>query len=320
MMGSAQNRYLFTASQLEEFKHQALIYNYMVSGVPVPTDLLSALKRKLDFSSTLFLHKQVRWGSYRKRFNRKEELEPERCKRTDGKKWRCSREAHRESRYCERHMHRGRKPVTISANTTSPVIKIHSNSVHDHPSIQTSALIHPASLYSQSSSRQNSSTQQLFLESGSFYQTNKDYRFMQGMRDGERAFFPMDSKTVRRQHISHKTSKISSSDYFHTINDHGKFEDQRRQEEGRELKQHSFIIGNDFKPARSINVDTDEKNQDNFHHFFGEWPLKGKAPWLDNREKHSDHASASLSNTQLSTSTSLSTLELFQPNPTVQWF
>lgn len=58
MMGGVPNRCLFTASQLEEFKHQALIYNYMVSGVPVPTDLLFALKRNLDFSSTLFLHKQ----------------------------------------------------------------------------------------------------------------------------------------------------------------------------------------------------------------------------------------------------------------------
>lgn len=64
MMGSGQSRYLFTALQLEEFKHQALIYNYMVSGVPVPTDLLSAHKRKLDFSSTLFLHKQGKHYKY----------------------------------------------------------------------------------------------------------------------------------------------------------------------------------------------------------------------------------------------------------------
>ena len=41
--------------------------------------------------------------------------EPWRCRRTDGKKWRCSKEAFPESKYCERHMHRGknrsRKPV-----------------------------------------------------------------------------------------------------------------------------------------------------------------------------------------------------------------
>lgn len=140
------------------------------------------------------------------------------------------------------------------------------------------------------------------------------------MGDGERAFFPMDSKTVRSQHEPYKTSKMASSDYFQTINDHGKFEDDSRQEECKELKQHSFILGNDFKPARSIYVDRGEENQEGFHHFFSEWPLKSKAHRLENRENQSDHASASVSNKQLSTSTPLSTLELFQPKPTVQWY
>lgn len=34
--------------------------------------------------------------------------EPGRCKRTDGKKWRCSRDVAPHQKYCERHMHRGR--------------------------------------------------------------------------------------------------------------------------------------------------------------------------------------------------------------------
>lgn len=34
--------------------------------------------------------------------------DPGRCKRTDGKKWRCSKEVAPEQKYCERHMHRGR--------------------------------------------------------------------------------------------------------------------------------------------------------------------------------------------------------------------
>lgn len=41
--------------------------------------------------------------------------EPRRCRRTDGKKWRCSKDAAPDQKYCERHMHRGkprsRKPV-----------------------------------------------------------------------------------------------------------------------------------------------------------------------------------------------------------------
>lgn len=45
--------------------------------------------------------------------------EPHRCRRTDGKKWRCSKNAVPDQKYCERHMHRGRnrsrKPVEASS-------------------------------------------------------------------------------------------------------------------------------------------------------------------------------------------------------------
>ncbi|CAI0414096.1 unnamed protein product [Linum tenue] len=34
--------------------------------------------------------------------------EPGRCRRTDGKKWRCSKEALPDQKYCDKHMHRGR--------------------------------------------------------------------------------------------------------------------------------------------------------------------------------------------------------------------
>ncbi|KAH9605243.1 hypothetical protein KSS87_011043 [Heliosperma pusillum] len=55
--------------------------------------------------------------------------EPWRCKRTDGKKWRCSRDVVPDQKYCERHSHksrpsaRSRKPVEssllVSSATTS---------------------------------------------------------------------------------------------------------------------------------------------------------------------------------------------------------
>jgi hypothetical protein len=69
----------------------------------------------------------VGWGCFEMGFGRKVDPEPGRCRRTDGKKWRCSKEAYPDSKYCERHMHRGRnrsrKPVeqlvVSSANTTS---------------------------------------------------------------------------------------------------------------------------------------------------------------------------------------------------------
>lgn len=48
--------------------------------------------------------------------------EPGRCRRTDGKKWRCSRDVVSGHKYCERHVHRGRnrsrKPVEIPTTTT----------------------------------------------------------------------------------------------------------------------------------------------------------------------------------------------------------
>lgn len=49
--------------------------------------------------------------------------EPGRCRRTDGKKWRCSRDVVAGQKYCERHVHRGRnrsrKPVEIPTPMTS---------------------------------------------------------------------------------------------------------------------------------------------------------------------------------------------------------
>ena len=48
------------------------------------------------------------WGSFQLGYSGNADLEPGRCRRTDGKKWRCSRDAVAEQKYCERHMNRGR--------------------------------------------------------------------------------------------------------------------------------------------------------------------------------------------------------------------
>ncbi|CAN1815326.1 Growth-regulating factor 2 [Linum perenne] len=49
--------------------------------------------------------------------------EPGRCRRTDGKKWRCSRDAFGDQKYCERHIskgrHRSRKPVEANKVVTT---------------------------------------------------------------------------------------------------------------------------------------------------------------------------------------------------------
>lgn len=61
-------------------------------------------------------------------FRNSMEPEPGRCRRTDGKKWRCSRDVVPDQKYCERHMHRGRnrsrKPVEGAAATSSSSLSL----------------------------------------------------------------------------------------------------------------------------------------------------------------------------------------------------
>lgn len=107
----------FTPAQYQELEQQALIYKYLVAGVPVPPDLVVPIRRGLDSLATRFYGQPtLGYGPY---LGRKLDPEPGRCRRTDGKKWRCSREAHGDSKYCEKHIHRGksrsRKPVEVTS-------------------------------------------------------------------------------------------------------------------------------------------------------------------------------------------------------------
>ncbi|KAI3443569.1 hypothetical protein Pfo_000234 [Paulownia fortunei] len=127
MSSSGRSRFPFTASQWQELEHQALVFKYMVSGMPIPPDLLFTIRRSLDssLSSKFLIHQpqHIGWNSFHMGFGRKIDPEPGRCRRTDGKKWRCSKEAYPDSKYCERHMHRGRnrsrKPVEILSPTAA---------------------------------------------------------------------------------------------------------------------------------------------------------------------------------------------------------
>nr|ABQ01216.1 putative growth-regulating factor 3 [Zea mays] len=130
--GATAGRYPFTASQWQELEHQALIYKCLASGKPIPSYLMPPLRRILDSalatSPSLAYPPQpsLGWGCFGMGFTRKadEDPEPGRCRRTDGKKWRCSKEAYPDSKYCEKHMHRGknrsRKPVEMSLATPAP--------------------------------------------------------------------------------------------------------------------------------------------------------------------------------------------------------
>ncbi|KAK4277624.1 hypothetical protein QN277_015594 [Acacia crassicarpa] len=104
----------FTNAQWKELERQAMIYKYMMASVPVPPNLLiptalaSASCSPFDGGFNLRLSSSST------------DPEPGRCRRTDGKKWRCSRDVAPNHKYCERHMHRGRprsrKPVEVQTD------------------------------------------------------------------------------------------------------------------------------------------------------------------------------------------------------------
>ena len=103
------------------------------------------------------LYLAVGWNCFQMGLGRKPDPEPGRCRRTDGKKWRCSKEAYPDSKYCERHMHRGknrsRKPVEVTTTTIA-------NPLTANPNISSVTKSHPSSFSSLSSMSLSSSESQ----------------------------------------------------------------------------------------------------------------------------------------------------------------
>ncbi|OMO97776.1 Growth-regulating factor 5 [Corchorus olitorius] len=111
---AASLEFPFTSAQWKELHRQAMIFKYMKDSVPVPPHLL--------FPITGTPSNSALGGVLNLRYSGRGDLEPGRCRRTDGKKWRCSRDVAPDQKYCERHMHRGRprsrKPVELSNKKT----------------------------------------------------------------------------------------------------------------------------------------------------------------------------------------------------------
>ncbi|XP_021718741.1 growth-regulating factor 1-like isoform X2 [Chenopodium quinoa] len=147
----------FTPSQWFELEQQALIYKYIIANVPIPPNLLIPIRRAFEsagfssFSSGLLSPSTFGWGPFHLGFANSADPEPGRCRRTDGKKWRCSRDAVPDQKYCERHMnrgrHRSRKPVeghpgrSISGVTTNKTSSSTTNVMNSASS--SSALVVP---------------------------------------------------------------------------------------------------------------------------------------------------------------------------------
>ncbi|XWS77169.1 hypothetical protein CRYUN_Cryun01aG0238600 [Craigia yunnanensis] len=135
---------VFTTAQLHELQLQTLIFKYIAGGIPVPVNLVMPIWK--SFASSFGSAHGGIYGRYPsfvgvspQGFDYRNMMDPEpgRCRRTDGKKWRCSKNVIPDQKYCEQHMHRGcrrsRKPVEPSQITLpdSPLSK-NSNKVSEN--------------------------------------------------------------------------------------------------------------------------------------------------------------------------------------------
>ncbi|XP_042947705.1 growth-regulating factor 5 isoform X3 [Carya illinoinensis] len=317
MSASARNRSPFTSTQWQELEHQALIFKYMVSGIPIPPDLLYGIKRSLDSSipSGLFPHCPIAWGCFEMGIGRKVDPEPGRCRRTDGKKWRCSKEAYPDSKYCERHMHRGRnrsrKPVEVTSTATTttnlspPIASTNRNlTINTSPTPTTSSFcvsplpssvsseIHPhhhpyheSTLYPFLYSHSSSSTPPV---SGLFSQDNTTHQlflnsrsYSRGDKDyregvDEKAFFPEASGTDRSLPDSYQRYLTVDSCKGYS---HTQF--QSPTDSAKQQEQHCFVLGADFKSPELVKTEKKTETHKPLHQFFGEWPPKNTDSWLD---------------------------------------
>ncbi|XP_078440638.1 growth-regulating factor 12-like isoform X1 [Wolffia australiana] len=117
----------FTFMQLQELEDQILIFQHLACRVPVPFHLVLPIWKSVAGSSpllhTLSFPSFMGFSSFD--VGAVMDSEPGRCRRTDGKKWRCAKPAVLNQKYCERHMHRGRPrsrklSENLAGNSSSP--------------------------------------------------------------------------------------------------------------------------------------------------------------------------------------------------------
>ncbi|KAE8775439.1 Growth-regulating factor 12 [Hordeum vulgare] len=149
-----------TFMQRQELEHQVLIYRYFAANAPVPVHLVLPIWKSLAASSSAPQRFPSLAGLGSMCYDQRSSMEPEpdRCRRTDGKKWRCSHGVVPGHKYCERHVHRGRgrsrKPVEAAAATSAtPIRAMHAadgqgaTGAHAHAPPQRLSFSSPAGVY-----------------------------------------------------------------------------------------------------------------------------------------------------------------------------
>ncbi|XP_010541983.1 PREDICTED: growth-regulating factor 6 [Tarenaya hassleriana] len=289
----ATTRVPFTESQWEELEHQAVIFKYIVAGVPVPPDLLFPIRRTLISSSSSSLHLSSKffshastphfsWNVYDMGFGRKMDPEPGRCRRTDGKKWRCSKEAYPDSKYCERHMHRGknrsRKPVefSITSSSSSSVSATSStfsfNNLKDTANLP-SLCLNTAPLSRPANDDPRGRRRGVYMDDFFSTEPSGSIRSFSGssMVDGSRGFTPLAASSYFQKHRNNNYYSVG-----------GAAKDEKP-------NHHCFILGTDIAARETplmlgkkmkqgedheVEEEEEEEQQRNkrVHRFLDEWP------------------------------------------------
>ncbi|PIN25894.1 hypothetical protein CDL12_01363 [Handroanthus impetiginosus] len=292
-------KFPFTASQWQELEHQALVFKYMISGLPVPPDLLFTIRRGLDsssLSSKFLIHQaqNIGWKSFHMGFGGKIDPEPGRCRRTDGKKWRCSKDAYPDSKYCERHMHRGRnrsrKPVEILSQNAIPINVNKSSSITNKNTTNPSnsylaSPSEPRFLYSHFSSprppglalsSQENTTNFNFLEPNAH--SHKDFRH--GSYYGEGA----KGETEEANSISDSSWKLTMGSSLSQIKPNAYSSDLQSRQWNESLNGHYYP--SDMPSNIERDIDQPKKVT---HHFLDEWEPKDKDSWPSSENKLSSN-------------------------------
>ncbi|XP_038983703.1 growth-regulating factor 1-like isoform X2 [Phoenix dactylifera] len=297
----SRSRYPFTESQWQELEQQALIFKYLARGIPIPNDLILPIRRSLllDSPTLGFPHPPIGWGCFQMGYGRKiEDPEPGRCRRTDGKKWRCSKEAYPDSKYCERHMHRGKRSsrkhveLSLASNPTSshlsspysPLLSLSPPEAHHVPFPCSSSSGSPSIGFSTQNSIPYSHLDTACLSADTsnreFYGLKKDvneYNFFSEAYEAEREgkFRPLG--------LTSKNELRQSSDHNMITNS-------------------NLAVALASEDIKVVGLEDSQKPKP-FHCFFDDWPQRGKGPCISMEEDRSKQAS--YSNTQLSISSSL---------------
>ncbi|PIN13036.1 hypothetical protein CDL12_14341 [Handroanthus impetiginosus] len=267
----------FTPSQWMELEHQALIYKHIVANVPVPSNLLVPLKRSLySYASPgSYASNFLGWGPFHLGFSGSNDPEPGRCRRTDGKKWRCSRDAVPDQKYCERHInrgrHRSRKPVeghtghAVSGSTTpkvAPIASSSSASVISSSSPSNSSL--SAIQHHLTSLQPNTATATNLVSRSQGFQGLSLITPTTGLKSKETPF------SVQKQHVSFEESSQSE---FGIVSTDSLLNPSER-----------ISYMNSTNTDSFLHFDAKESNnQHPVHHFIDDWP----------KDHHSDRASGS---------------------------